>query len=585
MLSDTFYVPKQSGTYADAFIVNGLATLLSEILLRVGDPEVSRRIEIIDSGSHYLIRLPKVFRELWIEELTFFNSPASYLLSGNGDETVPPDSNIRNVNKTWEGVRAFAEQRSALYDQGLKGNDIDIQLQDMEPPHDWTVVAFLGDWRMQAQGIYNRAVSGWSQGKPHFRDHIRFILDLYSMPDVDTRQILQEWRKIAKKDDIPYEDTASQLLNPHQGKGQNELKSNSLRLDNIKDRPWPEEFLKTCGLWNCLSPRQASDTKDWKAYIISPRHLTWQSQREAYRNFNKYLWRERKGDTTNLKIDITSLLLFYKAWLDYVETTHQDQDGFDADTARPEKSINGFYVVQFKLLSKNSYTMVNQSFLNLPSWGISIQTRRDVTEMKALLDEHLDVIRSIEEGHSDGYDLLKRYRDFVAGESWDAFFDFAAGYSHEILRRYNDGDKWVATFTTNHLRRLFMNSKKPLSAILENPGFQGVATAIRYSTVVPQSRKARQQDSLYEVRYGLGAELKRKSAVRDEFVSALADFSQSYNQENIQKLEHTNQQMRKDLRTSDLEELIQLVDEYGSELIANLLVAYGYAREPREDSE
>jgi hypothetical protein len=585
MLSNTFYVPKQSNTYADAFIANGLAALLNEILLHAGDPESSRRINIIDSGSHYLIRLPNGFQKQWIENLSFFNSPSFFLLDGNDDENTPPDASTRSVNETWERVRAYAEQRSALYDQGLKGTDIDNQLQDMEPPHDWTVVAFLGDWRMQARGIYNRAVSGWSQGKSHFRDHVQVILDLYAKPDVDTRQILQEWRKIAKKDDIPHQDTASQLLNPHQGKGQNESKSNALRLDQIKDRPWPEEFLKTCGLWHCLSPRQSSDTKDWKVYIISPRNLTWQSQREAYRNFNKYLWRERKGDATNLKIDITSLLLFYKAWLDYAEGKYRDQDDFDVDIARPEKSINGFYVVQFKLLSKNSYTMVNQSFLSLPSWGSSIQTRRDLIEMKSLLDEHLDIVRSTEESHSDGYDLLKHYRDFVAGENWDAFFDFSAVYSHEILRRYNDGDKWVATFTTNNLRRLFMNSKKPLSAILENTGFQDVAAAIRYSTVVPQSRKARQQDSLYDVRYGLGAELKRKSTVRDEFVSALTDFSQSYNQENVQKLERTNQQMRKDIRTSDLEEIIRLVDEYGSELIANLLIAYGYAREPREDSE
>jgi hypothetical protein len=58
---------------------------------------------------------------------------------------------------------------------------------------------------------------------------------------------------------------------------------------------------------------------------------------------------------------------------------------------------------------------------------------------------------------------------------------------------------------------------------------------------------------------------------------------QSYNQENAQKLENTGQQMRKDLRTSDIQEVVRLVDEYGPEVVANLLVAYGYAREPREE--
>jgi hypothetical protein len=192
------------------------------------------------------------------------------------------------------------------------------------------------------------------------------------------------------------------------------------------------------------------------------------------------------------------------------------------------------------------------------------------------------VIREIDETRSDGYNLLRTYRDFVAGNNWSAFFDFAAGYSHEIFRRYNEGARWVPTFSPCQLRRLIMAANKPLLPIVENEGFQNVAYAIRYSTVIPQSRKARGQDSLYEVRYGLGAELKRKATVRDEFIVALGDFLQSYNQENAQKLENTRQQMRRDLRTTDLEEVVRLVDTYGSEVVANLLIAYGYAREPRE---
>ncbi len=130
-----------------------------------------------------------------------------------------------------------------------------------------------------------------------------------------------------------------------------------------------------------------------------------------------------------------------------------------------------------------------------------------------------------------------------------------------------------------------MAANKPLLPIVKNDGFQNVAYAIRYSTVIPQSRKARGQDSLYEVRYGLGAELKRKATVRDEFIVALSEFMQSYNQENSQKLESTGQQMRRNLRTTDIEEIVRLVDEYGSEVVANLLIAYGYAREPQETEQ
>ena len=130
-----------------------------------------------------------------------------------------------------------------------------------------------------------------------------------------------------------------------------------------------------------------------------------------------------------------------------------------------------------------------------------------------------------------------------------------------------------------------MANRKELRPIVENPGFQNMAYAIRHSTVIPQARKARGQPILYDIRYGLGAELKRKATVRDEFVAALMDFAQSYNQENAQTLEHTGQQMRRDLRTSDIEAVVGLIDEYGSEVVAHLLIAYGYAREPREEEE
>ena len=84
------------------------------------------------------------------------------------------------------------------------------------------------------------------------------------------------------------------------------------------------------------------------------------------------------------------------------------------------------------------------------------------------------------------------------------------------------------------------------------------------------------------MRYGLAANFKRKATVRDELIAVLSDFMQSYNQENAQKLENTGQQMRRDLRTTDIEEVVRLVDTYGSDVVANLLIAYGYAREPRE---
>ncbi len=582
MYQDTYFVPKRTGTYADVLLAYGLATLLDRLAGQAKGAFAQPRLTIADAGSHYEIHLGEPVQAKWLPDDLFFRSPAPFLTDRRTEAgEVPPDTDARDVDQTWERVRAYWESRKALRGEGLRGTDLEQQLRDLEPLDDWTIVAFLGDWRMQAMDIYNRIVGQWAKSRHLTVEHIRAILRGFATPEGD-EDALRAWRKAAKG--MRVQETASQLLNPHQGKGLNEPKANALRMDNIKDRPWLEEFLKAVGLWACMIPRRVVDTGDWKAYVLAPLRMDWRVHREVIGRFRRYLWNERRSDETSLKSDITSLLLFTRAWLDYVEAAAQDNVDFDADPAfaAPEKVVAGFHVAQFKLLSRNAYTMVNLSFLNLPRWTGTPSSLAEVLTLKEVIDEHLAVIREIDEARSDGYNLLRLYRDFVAGNNWNAFFEFAAGYSHEIIRRYNAGERWVPTFSPRRLRRLMMATNKPLQPIVENEGFQNVAYAIRYSTVVPQSRKARGLDSLYEVRYGLGAELKRKATVRDEFIVALSEFMQSYNQENAQKLENTGQQMRRNLRTTDIEEIVRLVDEYGSEVVAHLLIAYGYAREPQE---
>ncbi len=581
MFTDVYFVPKASGTYADVFMAYGFARLMERLLLEVkrGDPTASIRVSIEDAGPYFVIRLSEPFREEFLGKIEF---PADLVPFISSKKFPAPSGAVpsRDVDEVWEGVRFYNEQRNALYDKNLKASEIKEQLSDFEPPHDWQIVVCLGDWRMQAQDIYNRIVAQWQKSERLWREHVRIILKLMTTIGI-RNEILEKWKKDVKKQGIQVEDTASQLLSPHQGKGQNETKSRSLRMDNIKDRPWLEEFLKTVGLWSCMMPRQIINN-DWKIYVISPKNILLSQNREVYRRLSRYIWQERRRDTTSLKTDITSILLFYKAWLDYVEIALDERDDFDAELARPENVVTGFYTVQFKRLSQNAYTMLNQSFLHLPEWGRAIQTREDVTLVKQMIDEHLEVIRSIEEEHSNGYDLLRLYRDFVAGENWKAFFDFISAFAQDVMRRMNQNQQYVPLFSVPHLRRLIMTQKK-FSKILEREGFQNVAYAIRHSTIIPQGRKAKGQDYLYEIRYGLGAEFKRKSTVKEEFLTALSDFMQSYNQENAQTLENTGKQMRKDLRTSDIQDVVELVDEFGSEVVANLLIAYGYAREPRED--
>ena len=99
------------------------------------------------------------------------------------------------------------------------------------------------------------------------------------------------------------------------------------------------------------------------------------------------------------------------------------------------------------------------------------------------------------------------------------------------------------------------------------------------------SRKKKMDDRRYTVRYGLGRDLVRQSQYPTDFIAALSDFLHAYNAESAQVMENRSGPYRRSIKTSDIEEITRLIDEYGSDVIAKLLVAFGYARVPRQAEE
>lgn len=135
------------------------------------------------------------------------------------------------------------------------------------------------------------------------------------------------------------------------------------------------------------------------------------------------------------------------------------------------------------------------------------------------------------------------------------------------------------------------NSGQPQFAeILADEGFRRVAAAIRASTITPQTNKRLDRRPFYEIRYGLGQDLMRQANTPANLLSALGAFLADYNRENGQMreryLKDKNAQLplslqRINITTADLESITQMVDRFGARVVCNLLVAYGYASNPR----
>ena len=403
--------------------------------------------------------------------------------------------------------------------------------------------------------------------------NLRTILELFASPTADWNAIAGKWQKAVGKSNFNHMVTASQLFNPHMGKGQNRAKANKLTLSNEKIF-WLLEFLKAVGLWAAAVPTINAGVR--KTYILAPQEIEMSLHQRVFRRF-----RDRLRNEGVVKQDIVASLLYAEALLKH--SIEDDTPDIFAD-GRISKVVNGMGVATYQLLSANSYTMMNLAFLGLPDWMPGIRTSEDARLYVDILQEHRERIRNLDESRSEEYALLQLYRDFLSGNYLAPFYEFLVGYSSYLISALDRSRFYVKPFSETYLRRLFDMTNPTLAPILEDEGFRNVAYAIRMSTLVPLYLG--RSTSRFDIRYGLGQELMRKAQYEDDFIQALSEFMQSYNDETMRVYERTKGAARRKLiTTQDIECVVKLVDGYSSKTVCNLLVAFGYARDPKEPTE
>lgn len=571
MYQKVYYVDKRAGTFADVFLAYGLATLLDSVLAHF--LENDHWVRIRDYGPYYAIELSHSLREEWVDQAPFLTL-APYIQTDRSnleDLARLPASMIVNYEQEWNRFRQFIQ-----LPQDDRQKMPQEQLVQVKPHPQFPIFAWVGERRMQALDSYNKLILRWQGTASHFNENLWHILIFCSTPGRNVGAVETAWRKRMRElgVDAKSDATLLQLFNPSQGKGLNEPKASRLKMGNIESF-WLLEYLKAVGMYHCAVPRRVQATDDRKTYALAPVNMRLGVNDQILDKFQEALWND-----TAVKMDILAALHYTRCFLDYCQAAKEKDLLNELFGQGPENFVAGMYVAYYKSLGQASAVM-NLSFIELPRW-MRVESVEDVNIYKEVIEEHENIIRNIDEVRG-GYDLLVYYRDFLSGGKWGAFFDFTATYGPFLMRELDRDHYWVRPFTTKNLEVLIMKSNEPLAPILESPGFRNIAEAIRRSTIIPQYRG--RGESEYDIRYGLGQELKRKALYNDEFIATLSEFTQSYNAENARVYEKTGKQYRKNILTTDIEDIVRLIDKYGAVTIASLLIAFGYAREPREEEE
>lgn len=560
MISDTdFYVDKQSGTFADSLVAFGFARVLRELHDRQGI--TAGDVVVWDKGGYYLLRCQPTLYPVTADQLQTPIHPIRFIRTLKNADSLPPDAPYLDYEETKEAVNQYYEARKKGTAEG-------------HPPQYWDILRAINPAALPG---YNSLLMNFWQAQIEQAAVMNILLDLFSHTPNDVEYAATQWQQLDKAYQwgIKPLATGQQLYNPDQGKGQNKPKSDGMSIGNQK-LFWLIEWLKAVGFYEVALTRLVSGAKDRKTFVIAPRELSFEDSRRVMGNFIGTMGRAE----TSTRFDILAAIRYTTALLGYFTS---DDSLFSQLIHKniQKKVVAGFYTTFYKDLG-NAVATMNIAFIALPGW-VEVHSRSEAQVFMGLLEELEKVTRQFDESHSDAFTLLQYLRDFVSGDDLKAFFRFTNAFPAYYMGMKERG-KFALQFSTAFIERLVMSTEKRLAAILESEGFRNIAYAIRQSTVTAQYRKS-QGDRKYDIRYGLGQALSRKARYPQQFITELGDFLHKYNAENARVMETRGGPYRRSIQTADIEEIIHLIDEFGSETVANLLIAYGYARVSREDDD
>ncbi len=600
----TFYINRSANTSADTLLAIGWAALLQTVCKELGRPD--KQILLQSQQGSYEITITRALTEeqLISDKKIPFLDP---LISAKQDERQAKKGRTLedgfNYEKQREKQKEMVAQRRSFVDPRLRSPDAFwlqdpklIQLREDGPRLDYPHYQAIN--MMKVPDTFNAIVLRW-QGLSAQQQwlSISLLFRLFSQPENDVEAAISDWERLAKEQEIERKATvtAVQVINPTTGKGSNTPKSDHLNSGGL-DSFWLLELLKFKGFMLGAMPYVLRGSKDRKTYVIQPAQITLGALTRMMEDFRAICW-----SSTAIKLDIVAALRLAQVLVKGRLNELRNGQGLAEWEKRPIISIaRGFDVAFYKDMGSAHATM-NVSTINIPSWFPQLRTLTQVEAADELLQEHLRIIRRIEgyqgkEGN-DELELLRVYRDFLSGHDLYPFWTFASSYGSYLFRQREHEKtvkRWLPQLTKKGLDILVMHhqNKGDLSPITQNRGFQHIASAIREATVRAQRRYTQENDNRYEVRYGLGQELIRKARYRNDFTNALNEFLFLYNAETARQEEKVARKLQKRLTTddyrknhlrspvttTDIDQLNMLLDTYPTELIAKMLISYGYAR-------
>ncbi|MDL5052041.1 hypothetical protein QQ056_00415 [Oscillatoria laete-virens NRMC-F 0139] len=575
MISGLF-VPKSFHTYADSFLLLGLARLAVSAL------NASRQkadIQLIDEGARYRIQFKRPMNLETMGQVTYFDF-FPFVCGQKSDRRHLPESII--PFNTVEQTEARKLYRNYLFQSRSQGEWSEV----VPPPPDPSTQNGVLLTSMRHDRNHNALwLEAW-EVREQFGALLMALFESFSQP--------QSWRldeilsAVAARFEqqtgqkFPTQASAVKVFLPTAVQGVNRTKADSNKVDSQKT-DWLSLWLIAGGLFNLgLAERikVADRVYDWRVVALEPRDIQWFKYQRILDDLRRY--NPPGGGHGTARFDAELVLRFCLELLKSHEAEAIARPDDDLALFGPANHfVSGFVGTHFG--QKGQVYGVKEVFtLLLPGW-VQPSNYQELQDYQAVLREHLMAIASLaaQEGHSE---LLAAYRDFITSNTLRKFFPFQVAYADFVVKRLADPKaKPPRLFSVDGLN-LMTQKDRSFTQITQDPSFLRIAKAINQATVYAGRVQTKEgvKDLDWQRNYGLAQQLSSQSGSKKDFLVAIADFLAKYEHENLrlseQLLKEGKRLMRVWTTKDDLDRLVELVEEFDTVLVANLLIAYGYAR-------
>ena len=576
---EAFYVPKSYGTYSDTCLMLGLACLAEYALDATGQKQ---GMQLIDEGICYQIQFNKPMDLSKIKSVSYFDLFPIVAGAKTKTEKIPKEIHYFSTVENSQARSLFKTLPRKIREKWRE----DVPDPPDSRTQNGTILTSMRHDRNH-NGLWEEA---WKL-REHFGELVSTTLEVFSDRDI----VLQDSAvdSIAKTfkqktgEKLPTQASAVKIYMPSSIQGINRVLADGIGSNSQKDA-WLNLWLIAKGLFDfAVSERiKITDkTFDWRVVVLEPRDISLNHYRSVLNDLRK---KSLIGSGYGIARFDAELALRFS----------QEMLNLSCKTSRKPKLVSFFRGSHFG--SKGQVYGLKDIFsLGLPNWiKVSSDETKKAIALHKVLAEHLSVVRSLDEKHTE---ILAAYRDFITGKELELFFPFQASYAEYVIKQLADlkanNPYLFSTEGLNTMVRNFKNKTEEqdwsINEIIENPGFLRIAKAINQATVY--AGKIQTKDGVKELdwqrNYGLAQRLSSHADSEKDFIRELTSFLISYENENVRLTEKLQKDGKKLYRVwtnkEDLDQVFSLIKDkrFGCSLVANLLVAYGYAKWSKKLSE